>query len=158
MFVWEKVNVFNVRVFACRKDIIGMRSMLFNVPQFIDVEDKVAGPLTAKQILWMVGMGGVLFIVWTFFDTTTFFVLSLPVIILFVLFAFYRPYNQSLLFFSVNAVMFFFRPKVYTWDRPGVVKNDIVKPKEEKVIIGSKSLSIEEIQSLAKAVDGGKSR
>ena len=128
--------------------------MLFNVPQFIDVEDKVAGPLTARQILWMVGMGGVLFLVWTFFDTTTFFVLSIPVIILFVLFAFYRPYNQSLLFFSTNAVMFFFRPKVYTWDRPGVIKNDVTKPKAEKVILESpKPLAIEEIQALAKAVD-----
>ncbi len=152
----KKANTFSARVPAYRKGIVGIRSMLFNVPQFIDVEDKVAGPLTARQILWMVGMGGVLFIVWTFFDTTMFFVLSLPVIILFALFAFYRPYNQSLLFFSVNAVMFFFRPKVYTWDRPGVVKNDIVKPKEEKVIISPKSLSIEEIQALAKAVDGGR--
>jgi hypothetical protein len=47
--------------------------MLFNVPQFIDVEDKIAGPLTVKQVLWLIGMGAVLFIVWTFFDTPTFF-------------------------------------------------------------------------------------
>lgn len=131
--------------------------MLFNVPQFIDVEDKVAGPLTAKQILWMVGMGGVLFLIWTFFDIATFFVLSIPVVIIFVLFAFYRPYNQSLLFFSANAIMFLFRPKVYTWDRPAAVKKDITKPKkEEKTLEGPKLLSIEEIQALAKVVDRGR--
>ncbi len=136
--------------------VVKKKRMLFNVPQFIDIEDKVAGPLTAKQILWMAGMGGVLFIVWTFLDTATFFVVSIPIIIIFVLFAFYRPYNQSLLFFSINAVMFFFRPKVYTWERPGTVKNDIVKPKEEKVsIVERKALSVDEIRSLAESVDRG---
>lgn len=133
--------------------------MLFNVPQFIDVEDKVAGPLTAKQILWMVGMGGVLFLVWTFFDTATFFVLSVPIVIVFVLFAFYRPYNQSFLTFSVNAVSFLFRPKVYTWDRPATVKDDVSKPKEmERMSEGPQPLSMEEIQSLAKVVDGSRSQ
>ncbi len=133
--------------------------MLFNVPQFIDIEDKVAGPLTAKQILWMIGMGGVLFLVWTFFDKMTFFVLAVPVVIIFALLAFYRPYNQSFLTFSVNAVIFLIRPKVYTWDRPAVVKNDVVRPKEERVTPdGPKPLSIEEIQVLAKTVDGGRSR
>ena len=130
--------------------------MLFNVPQFIDVEDKVAGPLTAKQILWMVGMGGVLFIVWTFFDTPTFFVLAVPIIIIFALFAFYRPYNQSLLSFSVNAVLFLFRPKVYTWDRPGTLKQTPMKPKEEKVVLeGPRPLSVDDVRELARAVDRG---
>jgi hypothetical protein len=130
--------------------------MLFNVPQFIDVEDKVAGPLTARQIFWMVGMGAVLFIVWTFFNTPTFFVLSIPIIILFALFAFYRPYNQSLLSFTINALMFLFRPKIYMWDRPGFVKQSPVKPKEENVILeGPKALSIEDIRALAKSVDRG---
>ena len=128
--------------------------MLSNIPQFIDVEDKVAGPLTAKQVLWMVGMGGVLFIVWTFFDTTTFFVLAIPIIILFALFAFYRPYNQSLLSFSINAVLFLFRPKIYTWDRPGSIKQSPVKPKEDGPVSGEpKPLSVDDIRALARLVD-----
>jgi len=133
--------------------------MLFNVPQFIDVEDKVAGPLTAKQIFWMVGMGAVLFIIWTFFDTATFFVLAVPIIIIFALFAFYRPYNQSLLSFSISSAMFFFRPKLYTWDRPSVVKQPPIKPKEEKTTLETpKPLSIEDIRALAKSVDRGGGR
>ena len=43
-------------------------SMISNVPQFIDTEDKIVGPLTAKQLGWM-AVGGVLFlIVWTTLD------------------------------------------------------------------------------------------
>lgn len=154
MLAQEKTAVLARDRFISKISFGNTPRMIFNVPQFIDVEDKVAGPLTAKQILWMVGMGGVLFLAWTFFDTATFFVLSVPIIIIFVLFAFYRPYNQSLLALSANAVSFLFRPKVYTWDRPAMVKNDISKPKEEeRMSEGSKSLSMEEIQSLAKVVD-----
>ena len=38
--------------------------MLFNVPQYIDVEDKIVGPLTGKQLLWMIGMGIMLLVLW----------------------------------------------------------------------------------------------
>lgn len=133
--------------------------MLFNVPQFIDVEDKIAGPLTVKQVLWLIGMGAVLFIVWTFFDTPTFFVLSVPIILIFALYAFYRPYNQSMLSFTIHGILFFFRPKLYTWDRPGVMKRPDPKPVETKPISESpRPLSFEEIQVLAKVVDRGGKR
>lgn len=131
--------------------------MLFNVPQFIDVEDRVAGPLTAKQIFWLVGMGGVLFIVWTFFDTPTFFTLAVPIILIFVVFAFYRPYNQSMLTFTVHGLMFFLRPKLYTWDRPGIVKQTPIKPKETSNLPeGPKPLSVDDIRALAQSVDSGR--
>lgn len=132
--------------------------MLSNVPQFIDVEDKIAGPLTVKQVLWFVGMGAVLFIVWTFFDTPTFFVASIPIILLFAIYAFYRPYNQSMLSFTIHSVMFFFRPKLYTWDRPGMLKKTPKPVKEPVKPVASRSLSIDEIRELAKSVDRGGSR
>lgn len=108
--------------------------MLFNVPQFIDVEDKVAGPLTAKQIFWMLGMGAILFLVWTIFDQATFFTLSIPIILIFALFAFYRPYNQPFLTFITNAVFFLFRPKLYVWNRPGLSAKPTNTPVEQKIL------------------------
>lgn len=130
--------------------------MLFNVPQFIDVEDKVAGPLTAKQIFWMLGMGALLFLVWTIFDQATFFALSIPIILIFVLFAFYRPYNQPFLTFTTNAVFFFFRPKLYVWNRPGFSAKPAQTPAEQKpqaVQEPKKRLTFEEIRELARTVD-----
>ncbi|EKD71060.1 MAG: hypothetical protein ACD_46C00281G0001, partial [uncultured bacterium] len=38
--------------------------MLINVPQYIDVEDKVAGPLTIKQLGWLIALGIMLLILW----------------------------------------------------------------------------------------------
>lgn len=131
--------------------------MLFNVPQFIDVEDKVAGPLTGKQVLWLIGMGAVLFILWTFLDTLTFFVAAVPTVILFAFFAFYRPYNQSLLTFSIHGFAFLFRPKVYTWDRSGIGPREAVDQTVKKLPSNedgeTKRLSIGEIQELAGIVD-----
>lgn len=127
--------------------------MLFNVPQFIDVEDKIAGPLTVKQVLWLIGMGAVLFIVWTFFDTPTFFALSVPIVIIFALFAFYRPYNQSFLMFVVHGVTFFFRPKVYTWDRPGMIKETPQKIENKTPVQPIQALSIDDVRALARVVD-----
>jgi hypothetical protein len=91
--------------------------MLFNVPQYIDVEDKVAGPFTAKQLLWMFGCGAMLLVLWNTLDKVTFIISAIPIILLFAALAFYRPYNQPLIKFIYFAVMFLFRPKVYVWRR-----------------------------------------
>lgn len=130
--------------------------MLFNVPQFIDVEDKVAGPLTAKQIFWLLGMGAVLFLVWTIFDQATFFTLAIPIVIIFALFAFYRPYNQPFLTFLTNATLFFLRPKLYIWSRPGFSEKPAQTPSEQKKVSNTpqeKPPSLEEIRELSKTVD-----
>ena len=44
----------------------------FVVPQFIDVEDKVIGPVTVRQFLILLVGGGVLFIAYRLSDFTLF--------------------------------------------------------------------------------------
>jgi hypothetical protein len=38
--------------------------MQFQVPQFIEVEDKIIGPLTFKQFVFIAGGGGLAFMAW----------------------------------------------------------------------------------------------
>ncbi|MCA9364928.1 MAG: PrgI family protein [Candidatus Moranbacteria bacterium] len=104
--------------------------MMFNVPQYVDVEDKVVGPLTAKQFGWMLGMGGVLFLLWVVLTFPAFVVAGIPVAILFCLFAFYRPNGQTFLSFLTHWIFFLFRPKVYTWYRPEGVTRLPQKPQK----------------------------
>ena len=40
--------------------------MRFQVPQFIEVEDKIFGPLTLKQFIYVFGGGGLCFVFYTF--------------------------------------------------------------------------------------------
>lgn len=130
--------------------------MLFNVPQYIDVEDKVAGPLTAKQLLWMFGMGAVLLALWGILDKSVFFVTAVPVALIFIALAFYRPYNQPLIKFIFSGILFLFKPKVYIWKRTFEKKairdknekrSEIIK-KKEKITPG-----VENIEMLARVLD-----
>ena len=40
--------------------------MRFQVPQFIEVEDKVVGPLTLKQFMYLAGGAGMAFVAYRF--------------------------------------------------------------------------------------------
>src|SRR3990167_4514585 len=92
--------------------------MMFSVPQFINVEDKVAGPLTWRQLLWMIGMGAALLVFFSIFDKALFFIAAIPTVLLFIAFAFYRPNGFPLTTFVFYTVLFFFRPKIAIWERP----------------------------------------
>lgn len=127
--------------------------MLFNVPQYIDVEDKIVGPLTGKQLLWMISMGVILLILWSTVSRAIFFIVGIPVALIFIAFAFYRPYSQPLIKFIIHAVLFLFRPKVYTWKRTAK-GTQITKKKVAPVSIKEdRSMTREDIEALAKTLD-----
>lgn len=129
--------------------------MMFNVPQFIDVEDKIAGPLTWRQLLWMIGMGAVVLMLFMFLDGALLFVAAAPVVLLFLLFAFYRPGGQSFIQYVMSAFFFLFRPKVMMWDRPvgGMLRKPITKKAESTQNKETKVVTIEEIRRIAEMVD-----
>src|SRR5512138_1477457 len=91
--------------------------MLISVPQYIDVEDKIVGPVTAKQLGWLVLMGITLLVMWNTMSRVGFFIVGIPVGLIFLAFAFYKPYGQPLGSFVVFGAMYFFKPKVYVWKR-----------------------------------------
>lgn len=106
--------------------------MLFNVPQYIDVEDRVAGPFTAKQILWMFGMGAVLLIMWGTMEKASFFIAAVPVVLIFCALAFYRPHGQPLIKYVFYGITFAFKPKMYVWKRDAAPKKE--KKKKEEIV------------------------
>ncbi len=131
--------------------------MLFNVPQFIDVEDKIAGPFTAKQLLWMFGMGAALFVLWSLLSKVAFFIAAIPTVLIFLALAFYRPYKQPLIKFLLSGVLFTFKPKLYVWKRmyekPVKAKHkEEEKPKETRAE-KEKKLTPENIAALAEVLD-----
>ncbi|MFZ2975170.1 MAG: PrgI family protein [Candidatus Moraniibacteriota bacterium] len=129
--------------------------MLFNVPQFIDIEDKIVGPLTAKQLGWL-GIAGVLLLIfWSTLVFSTFLPVAVITLAIFGALAFYRPYNQPLLNFLMSGVNFFLKPKVYVWKRyydNMKVAKKIQKPKEE-IIVKRKVLDNSKIEELTKILN-----
>lgn len=132
--------------------------MHYNVPQFIDIEDTLVGPLTAKQLLWLFAMAGVLLIMWFNFGEKTIFVaFAIPISMLFLAFAFYRPNGQSFLSFVGHALTFLVRPKIYIWrrdtDRIKSFSNKNKKSDNLETGENKKIIKQEEIIELAKILD-----
>ena len=86
--------------------------MMYNVPQFIDVEDKIAGPLTWRQLGWVIGAFMISFIIWSSVGGVLAFVLIIPIILLASALAFYRPNGQPMIGFLVHGFYFLMRPKI----------------------------------------------
>lgn len=128
--------------------------MLFNVPQYTDVQDKVAGPLTVKQLGWLFGMGGVLIFLHSILDELTFWIAAIPVVALFATFAFYKPNGQPLINYVFYGISFIFRPKVYTWRREQMIQKKKKRKTHTKELHPTKnSLESQTISSLAKTLD-----
>jgi hypothetical protein len=129
--------------------------MMFNVPQFIDVEDKIAGPLTWRQILWMTGMAAVLLVLYNAFDSATFFTLAVPVILMFSLLAFYRPSGISMIQFLMHGVAYLFQPKISVWERPTHAQPvpTILSNKNEEEKVTHQNFDSGKVHALAEMLD-----
>lgn len=128
--------------------------MMFSVPQFIDVEDKIAGPLTWRQLLWMIGMGATLLVAFNTFDTSLAITIAIPTVLIFVAFAFYRPNGFPLTTFVFYMILFLFRPKISVWERP-TRKSSVPKAPEKKAETdtGAKRIDQEKLRELARILD-----
>ncbi|OGZ46205.1 MAG: hypothetical protein A3C84_01665 [Candidatus Ryanbacteria bacterium RIFCSPHIGHO2_02_FULL_48_12] len=71
----------------------------FQVPQFIDVEDKIFGPLTTKQFFYLLGGGGLCFLYWFAFYESYFWLFLLLLIPT-------LGFSLSLAFLKVNGLPF----------------------------------------------------
>ncbi len=92
----------------------------FQVPQFIETEPKIVGPLTLKQFAY-IGVAGLL----SFF---MFFTLRLELWLIITVimgliasaFAFLKYNGRPFEVFFLNAAMYIWRPKLYLWQRKDV--------------------------------------
>jgi hypothetical protein len=133
--------------------------MKTNVPQFIDIEDKIAFQLTAKQLGWF-ALGGVLiFFAWTFFDNSSFIAWSIIIVLLSSAFAFYRPAGISLVEFIKFGFLHIIRPKIYVWRiedagaGPEQKLETNKKSKEKDRKKGKKSKELEDLDEIIEMLD-----
>lgn len=98
--------------------------MRYQVPQFIEVEDKIVGPLTLKQALYVGGGVAIAFIIWSFLGMFAAIILGIPILALFLGLAFYKVNNKPLVFILESAVKYFFSERLYIW------KKEQKKPKK----------------------------
>ena len=92
--------------------------MKFQVPQFIEVEDKIFGPLTIKQFVYLAGGAGLSFIIYTYVSPLSLILAILfiiPVAALAVALALYKVNNQPFVYVIEAAFKFMLANKLYIW-------------------------------------------
>lgn len=93
--------------------------MQFRVPQFIDMEDKVVGPLTLRQFGYVIGAGGFSFVIWTFLPIRILaIILIIAVSALFLSLAFVKINNRPFGDILESAFAYYTGTKIYTWKQP----------------------------------------
>ncbi len=91
--------------------------MQFQVPQFIDVEDHIIGPLTLKQFLYLAGAGGFSFIAFFMFQTWLWIIATVILGAIAGGLAFVKYNGQTLLTVLLAAFRYSWEPKFYLWHR-----------------------------------------
>lgn len=128
--------------------------MQFSVPQFIEHETKIVGPLTFKQFVYIGVAGGICFFLYFTIAKINFFlflVLALPILVGGAALAFVRIGGHDLPTTFANFFNFAIGSKVYIWKKKGIPITVFKKVEVKKEIKDEKfSLKIAEKSQLKK--------
>ncbi len=102
--------------------------MYFQVPQFIDIEDKLLGPLTFKQFIYLLGGGGAAFVLFKLLPNLIAFLIAAPVVGFALALAFYKINDRPFIMIVESWVAYKMGAKLYTWKRREYVEE---KKKEQ---------------------------
>lgn len=138
-----------------------MAQQQFVVPQFIEVEDKIFGPITTRQFLIILVAGVLIFLAFRFGDFSLFvFVLVIFGGLALVL-AFVKVNGQTFHYFLLNIIQTVRRPSLRIWQKEYTKKElnqlrkaDMVAPKVEEVI-ARRTVKRERIRDLSLMVNTG---
>lgn len=107
-------------------------ALQFQVPQFVDIEDKIIGPLTIKQFLMFVVAFLILAALWVSGLPKAIAVMAgIPVIVFTGLLAFYKVNDRPFVWFLYAIVHFFLTGKQFLWERRSETEVVKLAPDEE---------------------------
>ncbi len=101
--------------------------MRFEVPQFIEIEDKIFGPFTWKQFVYLAGGVGVAAVTFLAFPLFFFVLIGLPSAGIAFLLAFYPVNNRPFSIFLESIISFYKSNRIYYWRKK---KQNIYRPEQ----------------------------
>jgi len=128
--------------------------MQFQVPQFIEVEDKIFGPLTFKQFVFVAGGCGMAYLLWRLLPL----LIAAPLIVLVggmaAALAFFRYNGRPFIVALESAFYYLLRSKLYLWnnERKGVSARKVVPVAKQSDVYVPK-LSDSRLHELAWSLD-----
>ena len=110
--------------------------MRFTVPQFIEMEAKIVGPLTFRQFIFIGIAGGICFVLYFTFPFSLFLLATIVLGSGAVAFAFLKIGGRGLPTILGNFLKFSLAPKIYLWGKKEVpvevFKKEMAKAEEKK--------------------------
>lgn len=97
--------------------------MNFQVPQFIEIEDKIFGPLSFKQFLYVAGGAGLGFIIYSFLPIYIAIIPILAVVGFGLALAFLQINNRPFIFAVESFVRYLIGSKLYIWKKGDPTKD-----------------------------------
>ncbi|OHA17158.1 MAG: hypothetical protein A3H57_03900 [Candidatus Taylorbacteria bacterium RIFCSPLOWO2_02_FULL_43_11] len=134
--------------------------MRFQVPQFIGVEDKVFGPFTVKQFVYLVGGGAICYLIYRLLPVFLAVIFLTPVAALSIALAFVKINGKPFIFTLEAAIKYFMGTKLYLWKRDKITPKkgaEKTEPADTMVNIAMPSLSESKLKDLTWALDINKS-
>lgn len=127
--------------------------MQFQVPQFIEVEDKIFGPLTAKQFFYLLGGGAVLFLLYVFFELWIVILFGAPIAAFAGFLAFLKVNGMPFIKVLNNGLNYIFSNRLYLWKKIDIPRKKIFESKRGKLLESAPSLTKSKLQDLAWSLD-----
>lgn len=132
----------------------------FTVPQFIDVEDKIFGPITTRQFVVLLVAGLMLFVAFKLSDTALFIFWLALIGGLALIIAFVKINGQSFHYFVLNIIQTLRRPSRRIWNKEYTVQElrDSIKDSVVATVeapIEARHMSYNKIRDLSLQVNTG---
>lgn len=107
--------------------------MQFQVPQFIEIEDKIIGPFTLKQFFYLAAAGGISFVLFFILQTWLWIIVTIPLGAIAAAFALVKVHGQPFSAVVRSALTYYLKPKLVLW-RKEIPKQELAElPEETKV-------------------------
>ncbi len=129
--------------------------MRYQVPQFIEVEDKIFGPLTLKQFIYLAGGAGLSFIIYRLLSSLLLSFLPIAIIMGFSFaLAFYKVNNKSFITIVEAAFKYYTGAKLFLWKKiPNKKANNAIQEAKEYAGVMVPKISDSKLKDLTWSLD-----
>ncbi len=133
--------------------------MQFQVPQFVEVEDKIFGPFTATQFAYLAGGFGFALAMWLILPNWLAIIVGAPFAVMGLGLAFYKVNDRPLILMLEAAMQYLTRSRLYIWAKKQpktLMPDEIDVPSSERLEDPAKyvpSATSNKIKDLAWSLD-----
>lgn len=129
--------------------------MQFEVPQFIEIEDKIFGPFSWRQFLYLGGGVGGAVVMFLMLPFILFLIFGIPLGLLSAALAFYPVNNRPFSYFLEAIVNYATKDRLYLWrqKQAPVFKNNLKASDDEAVIPIERPKRSGDISSMARKLE-----